>query len=298
MVIGNGFITNTVEEAYKNVCGICRGKDVRVAPLPTIDAMTYWISDIGEIFGCQRTTNMCLTKPLRIDRRYKKGCSMRYAIGGGKQSQAFMQDIMYCTFVLGKWEENLSLQPTDGNPYNYQLNNIKTNNTDVLQKRNIMLENMVRLQDVYKSEFISVAWYIRKWCGYISFEECKDLVSDAFYYLCGFKEFLPTNFVGLWKQVSVKRAYDYYAKHKRHHSFVEWATWDKPIEIANADMLSRRRKQILLAHFRGDTNSEIAKDLGISTGNIRAEICRGKQLLKTYYKKDLQQYEHQDRQHG
>lgn len=219
---------------------------------------------------------------------------MRYAIGGGKQSQAFMQDIMYCTFVLGKWEENLSLQPTDGNPYNYQLNNIKTNNTDVLQKRNIMMENMVRLQDVYKSEFVSVAWYIRKWCGYISFEECKDLVSDAFYYLCGFKEFLPTNFVGLWKQVSVKRAYDYYGKHKRYRSFVEWATWDKPIEIANADMLSRRRKQILLAHFRGDTNSEIAKDLGISTGNIRAEICRGKQLLKTYYKKDLLKYEHQD----
>jgi len=71
--------------------------------------MTYWLSEAGEIYGCQQYKSFVLTKQLKIEQRYKKGCSIRYAIGDGKQSNAYMQNIMYATFVSHEYIETYYL---------------------------------------------------------------------------------------------------------------------------------------------------------------------------------------------
>lgn len=94
MLLANGFITATPSEALLQVKERCHGHEVRTTPLPTVEAMTYWLSDRGDVYGCQRMKSMCLTKPIRVESRYKKGCSIRYSVGRGDQAQAFMQNVM------------------------------------------------------------------------------------------------------------------------------------------------------------------------------------------------------------
>ena len=70
---------NTIEltlESYR-----CHGEEKLKRPaclkglkpvwqLPTIATMTYWLSDRGEVYGCQRMKSMCLTKPIRVESRH------------------------------------------------------------------------------------------------------------------------------------------------------------------------------------------------------------------------------------
>ena len=79
MIIANGFITETPSQAFMQVCERCEGYEVRTAPLPTVGTMTYWLSAKGDVYGCQRMKTMCLTKPVRVESRYRKGCHIRYS---------------------------------------------------------------------------------------------------------------------------------------------------------------------------------------------------------------------------
>ena len=85
MVLANGFISKTkfdvIEELRKRV----KGKDIQPIPLPyAVETMTYYVSDIGEAFGSQKYKDFYLTKPLKIENRYKEGCNIRVACGNKK----------------------------------------------------------------------------------------------------------------------------------------------------------------------------------------------------------------------
>ena len=125
MVIANGFIIENEREAFEKAKEVAKGNEVRKAVMPTLCTMTYFVSDMGEMFGCQKMKRFCLLKPLKIKSRYSIGCNIRYAVGSGKQKSAYMQYIMYSTFVSGNWDESLQLEPKDGNVFNYQLSNLK-----------------------------------------------------------------------------------------------------------------------------------------------------------------------------
>ena len=293
MLLANGFITETPSQAYLQVCDRCDGHEVRTTPLPTVETMTYWLSDRGDVYGCQRMKSMCLTKPIRVESRYKKGCSIRYSVGRGDQAQAFMQNVMYSTFVSGQWEADMEFTFRDGNPYNFLLPNIEPKRPAVSP---VLIENMEALQGIYRSCHNEVAWYIRK-AHDIPLDDCKDIASDTFFYLCTFRPYRPDHFIGIWKQTANHRAIDWQKKHVRQCEGLYWEGTteerfgqpDRHVEVADiwGCIRGEKRRAYLRLWSEGETNVEIAERTGASYGTVSSEICRAIKELKMFYQKDI-----------
>lgn len=293
MNIANGFITQSVKDAYQEVCNRSKAQVLPV-PLPTVDTMTYWLSDKGEMWGCQRMKNMCLTKPLRIERRCKKGCSIRYSIGKGKQAQVFMQNVVWSTFVAKQWLPELDFSFKDGNQYNFHLENLELIKPQI---NHLLVENMKRLQGIYRGHFLSVAWYIRKHDNSISLEDCKDIASEAFFYLCGFRDFYPDNFIGLWKRTTRRRAIDWLKKSSRSSEGILWEDNGEerygavPKDMTETSMWSyvrgQKRNRIMRLYDEGLTPTEIAEATNSTLGTVGGFLSRTIKDLQRIYAKDI-----------
>lgn len=293
MVIANGFIIENEREAFEKAKEVAKGDEVRKAVMPTLCTMTYFVSDMGEMFGCQQMKRFCLLKPLKIERRYSIGCNIRYAVGSKKQKIAYMQYIMYSTFVSGHWDESLQLEPKDGNVFNYQLSNLKVKEDDY----SLFVDNIVLLQHVYRSNFKEVAWYVRYVSDNIEFEDAKDIAANTFYKLCKIPyPYNPQNFIGLWKDQSRKRALDFLAFRNRYTDslFFEngeerFGSTDKHIDIADvwSHIHGEKRNQTMRMFSEGMTPTEIAEELNCTLGTVSSCITRTIQHLQKVYKNDI-----------
>lgn len=292
MVVANGFITENEEQAFEEASKRIKGKELRRAVMPPLCTMTYFVSDIGEMYGCQRMKTMCLTKPIRVESRYRRGCSIRYSIGRGNQANAFMQNVMYSTFVSGQWEADMQFTFRDGNPYNFLLPNIEPKKPEVSP---VLMQNIEALQSVYRTHHLDVAWYIRKTHD-IPLDDCKDIASDTFFYLCGFRPYSPDHFVGIWKQTADHRATDWQKKHVRCSEGLFWEDGeerfgkpDRHIETADiwGCIRGEKRKAYLRLWCEGETNAEIAKRTGTTSSNVRSEVFRAMKELKVEFRKDI-----------
>ena len=292
MIIANGFITDNEQQAFEEANKRIKGKELRRAVMPPLCSMTYFISDIGEMFGCQQMKNFCITKPLKIARRYSPGCNMRYSVGDSKQKNAYMQYIMYSTFVTGEWNEDLKLAPKAGNAYNYQLDNIRPKQED----HSTFSQNMELLQSVYRSHFLDVAWYVRLVSGEVAFEDAKDIAANSFYELCNTPyDYRPDCFVGLWKNQCRKRTLDLLHFRTRFSDmFYEdgeerFGQQDRHVEVADiwGCIRGEKRRAYLRLWSEGETNVEIAERTGASYGTVSSEIYRAIKELKMFYQKDI-----------
>ena len=292
MVIANGFITEDEEFAFQEARKMIKGKELKKAVMPPFCTMSYFISDIGEMFGCQQMKSFCLTKPLRIEQRYSPGCNIRYSVGGGKQKTAYMQYIMYATFVSGCWDEKLKLAPKDGNPNNYQLDNIEVKEENL----SVFCTNVCLLQEVYHKEFKNVAWYAKWVSDRIELEDAKDIAANTFYELCRIPfPYDPNNFVGLWKDQSKKRAFDFLAFHHRFEGLTfddgeeRFGKTDRQVEVADIwrHIRGEKRTKTMQLFSQGETPTEIAEALGTTLGTVSSCITRTVQHLQGIYKNDI-----------
>ena len=293
MVIGNGFLCKTGEEAYERVCDMS-GCAVKAAPLPTVPQMTYYVTESGDMFGVQRSTNFFLTKPLRIERRYKSGCSIRYSIPGARQACAFMQNVMWSTFVTGTWSGDMKFTFRNGNVYDYRLDNIEPKKEEV---SSYLLENMERFKRMYKGHLLDVAWYVRMYFMKIPLDDCKDIASDSFFGLCAFKPYEPDELIKVWKTVARKRGIDWMKKRFRCQEslFYEdsgeerYGCPDREVEVADIwrHIRGEKRTMTMRLFAEGEPSMEIAKAVGNSYQTVTSEICRTLQHLRRIYQKDI-----------
>lgn len=290
MVISNGFISLTKTEAYREVCRRCSSR-VLTVPLPTIDTMTYWLSEDGEIYGCQQYKSFVLTKQLKIERRYKRGCSIRYAIGDSKQSNAYMQNIMYATFVSHEYIETQNFEFKDNNQYNYHLSNITLKKAQVSPLEH---NNLHELKDIYKKYFNKVVRRITLRYTTLSEEDCKDIASEAFYYLCKCRRYKPSYFLGIWIHIALKRAIDFLYVHTRHNTlhdddikeedFSWWHNFDNIDTKKILDTIkSERARYIIHRYMEGYTIKEIAQETQIASSSVSCSLSRSIKKLKDIY---------------
>lgn len=290
MVIGNGFITYSINDAKQEIVELCKGKDIRIAPLPTTDSMTYFISNKGEVYGCQKMKNMYLTKPKKVEMRYSLGAGFRYVVPKGEK-YVYMQQIMYCTFVLGYWKDGLELEPIDGNVYNYQIENIKLK-TKIYTT---LKSNLEYLKNEYKSHFLDVAWYA-KYIANLKFDDCKDIASNAFYELCEHNFNYDNDlFVGLWKKKVYERTLDFLKYQSRFQDCFN----DDGEEILHSKVVKKdivdwehlvngtQRKKCFKQWLNGDTPTQIADDNNIGRATVASYLTRIIQTLQEEYKKDI-----------
>lgn len=295
MVLANGFISKTIDDVIREIRQRINGNDVKLIPLPyAAETMTYYISDVGEVFGSQRYKNFYLTKPIKIENRYKAGCSIRIACGNKKYKNEWMQNLMHWTWVANKYIEEVELTFKDGCQYNYQLDNLQV----ATPKKNTTLHNnMIGLQEVYKSHFLDVAWYVRLVNMKISLDDAKDIASDTFVELCNCKyPYKADFFVGLWKFQVKKRAFDFVKFHSRFSNVVFddgeeiLSSAQETIEIVDYSQCLNGKKthKTMELWLQGETPTEIAKIMRVSLGTVSSCITRSIQTLKHVYKKDIE----------
>jgi len=291
MVLANGFISKDESEVINELNNMIKGSCISPIPLPyKADTMTYYISNIGECFGSQKYENFYLTKPLKIEKRYKKGCHIRIACGNKIYKNEYIQNLMYYTFITKQYVENITLSFLDNNQYNYQLDNIciKQNNGNEIERKNIEL-----LCDAYKRYFSNVVWYVKFIDNQISLEDAKDIVSDAFFEICK----TPYNydkdyFIGLWKSQVKKRALDFILYNSKFENLYDW------IEIPYSEnflscidykknIKGSKTLKIFELWLQNESNNEIAKIMNISPTTVRCCITRSLQKLKKAYRKDI-----------
>ena len=295
MVLANGFISKTkfdvIEELRKRV----KGKDIQPIPLPyAVETMTYYVSDIGEAFGSQKYKDFYLTKPLKIENRYKEGCNIRVACGNKKYKNEWLHKLMYWTFVAKEYIEDIQLSFKDNNQYNYQLSNIQLATPKL---STTLLDNMEQLKDVYKSHFLNVAWYVRFISMDISLDDAKDIASNTFYEICKHEyPYIQEYFVGLWKSQVRKRVLDFIDSRNRFCDVCfdddeeRLRTYDKAVDVIDYKkyLNGNKTREIIKLWLQNETPTDIAKLMGCSLSTISSCITRNIQKLKQIYKKDIE----------
>ena len=296
MVIGNGFFSDTRDDAVKEMRERSRC-DVKHLPFPTIGNIDYYISETGDLYGMQRIQGKCLTRQ-RQHIRYKKGFTARLSTAPHKESFFGLELLTYCAFVLNRWEPDVQLEFKNGNQYDVRPVNLRP------KQKEAHTEWTERMNDhtaIYSQHFMRIC-YSTAFKADISMEDSKDIVSQAFIYLCttGFNPSIKTDddFIGLWVKVSRMRAIDFYYHHLQHFNSENYDLLlelrgrnDKPYEFDWFKLRPGQKRQTYLRmYFEGNSPTEIAKECGSSLSTVSSEVTRSVQFMQKYFKRDIEQW--------
>lgn len=292
MVIGNGFFSDTLDDARREMQERSRC-EVRHLPYPTVGNIDYYISKRGDLYGVQQIQGRWLTrtkKPLR----YRHGYSARLTADANKEVFFHLQVLVWCAFVLGRWEPDVELEFVNGDQYDVRPDNLRLKQQEQHPE---YAEQMKERETVYGSKFLRVCWAVNYTTG-LDFEDCKDVVQQTFIYLttvgCNGYAKSDDDFTGLWIRTARLRAIDY-AKHRwfEQHLEMDWLPTKHP-QGYEFDWFRLRpgekRQQYLRMYFEGNKPTEIARHCGVSLGTVSCEVSRSIQFMRKYFKRDIDQW--------
>lgn len=209
-----------------------------------------------------------------------------------------MELLTYCAFVLNRWEPDVQLEFKNGNQYDVRPVNLRPRQKEAHPE---WTERMNDHTAIYSQHFMRIC-YSTAFKADISMEDSKDIVSQAFIYLCttGFNPSIKTNddFVGLWVKVSRMRAIDFYYHHLQHFNSDNYDLLlelrgrnDKPYEFDWFTLRPGQKRQTYLRmYFEGNSPTEIAKECGSSLSTVSSEVTRSVQFMQKYFKRDIEQW--------
>lgn len=286
MVVGNGFFTDTIEDAILEMKQRTNC-DVRKMPYPTMRNISYYLSINGDLFGIQKIANRYIT---RENKRNKSGIGFYLRVQESPRKQIRVPLILaiYNTYVAEEWTET-ELEFKNGNVYDTSIQNIQP-------KQNLIpkewTERMFLLKDVYSTYFNKVCRYANYVSG-IDMEDAKDVAQNTFLYLCtdGYKEcaHMDERFVGLWCKFAKLKAFD---KAKFGHRFVEDAEsvgnrGNNGYEVDLIGVLQgKKQRDYLRMYIDGDTPTEIADIHNVGSSSVRCSVSRSLQFLRRYLRKE------------
>lgn len=291
MVIGNGFFSDTKDAALREMTQRS-GCEVRHLPFPTIGNIDYYISRHGDLYGMQRIQGKCLTRQ-RKHIKYSPGYKARLCEAPHKERHIYVQVLIYCTFVLGRWDPDIELEAVNGNVYDVRPENFRPKQVQIPPEWS---ERMALRQDVYASNFLHVMWSVN-YTTQLDLQDCKDATQTAFLYLCtdGYNktQYEGQDFVGLWVKVARLRAIDFLHVKVRHSAEpLEWiGQRDTPFEFDWFKLQPGQKRQTYLRmYFEGNKPTEIARHCGVSPGTVRSNVTRSVQFMKRYFKHDVEKW--------
>ena len=288
MVIGNGFFTDTRQDAVKEMQerSHCR---VEHCPFPTIGNIDYYISEKGDLYGVQNIQGKQLTRTRKVVKN-KGGMTARLSSAPNKETYIPLQVLTYCTFTIGEWKPDVQLEFKNGNQYDVRPDNLQPKQKYIPPEWS---ERMTWREKIYKANFMHVAWSVNYYTE-LDIEDCKDLVQSAFIYLCtdGYRPSQhKTDIVGLWIEYARMRAIDYIRRRWIPDSdLVErQVNQDKPYEIDLFHLQPGEKQSTYLRMWaEGNTPTEIAEVCGCKPATVSASVTRSIRFLQRYFKKEIQ----------
>lgn len=271
------------------------GCEVRKCVYPVRGERVYCISTSGKLFGLIRDKSKRVfigyTINARILHKNKERPTpgMWYGVKHyltGKDTVVKAERMVYNTFVLGRWDEEVKVQFKDGDKHHVSLDNLEEQHDTFDPKWAV---NMSHYMQIYRREFNRVVDYVEWFCK-IREDEAKDCVQDTFMWLTSADRELPSYFVGAWMFWSKMNGMKYLRARARMCTLENWDGWrnDRPIDIDILGMIkNEKHRDMLLMKLQGYTEEEIAEKFGTTHGTVIVTMKRMISNLRTEFLKDF-----------
>jgi hypothetical protein len=293
--IGNdAFFANTEAEALAEF-GKRVGCEVRKCVYPVRCERVYCISEHGDMFGLieDKSKHVFIgysSKRQVLHKNSKKPTSgVWYGVKHyltGKDTVMRAERLVYCTFVLGEWREDVKVQFKDGDPYNVCVVNLEEPQETYSP---IWAEHMTEQTKVYEREFNRVVGYVRWYCG-IRDEEAQDVVQDTFMWLTSSERTMPSYFIGAWMFWSKFNGMHIVRDRIRMCAMEGWYGWrnDRPIDIDILGLIkNEKHRDMLQMRLHGYAEKEIAEKYHTTQGTVRVTMQRVVANLRAAFIKDF-----------
>ena len=286
------FYADTIDDLRKEIRKRS-GCEVRESVYPTFGEMTYYVSENGEVYGISSRIihgkhygyGPHKPEPYR-NTQTKLGIKYSIRDGGSHEKEIWAEQLVYCTFVLGKWDETVRIAFKDGNHANVHLNNLVAYKEIIKQEWS---ENMKMYEDIYIHNFSDVVDYIRWNCN-LSRTAAKDVAQDAFLWITKNRE-MPNNMIGSWKHWS-----KFFGKNElynitkvRYLDNIDsyFGKSSKPYEIDLFGLIKdEKRREAVRLCFSGYTKQEVADLLGIKMRTVKYYYQSSISYLRDYLKNE------------
>lgn len=298
MNINGGFFSDTEDDALRQMQRIV-GCEVKRCVYPTANNLTYYLSERGDLFSIQNIKGKLLTRGPKQPsskhihgKRKDGGTTLRLSNGRhGPGGESFIKAelLVYCTYILGRWEPDLQIDFKNGQASDIRPDNLEEHREAIPQEWS---ERLTTYSDIYRANFDRVAESV-KWWAHISKEDAKDIAQTTFIWLCtsGYKDSVS---VALWFYWSRLRAQDFWKHHARHYNTADYDTIlelrgqrDTPVEVDLFHLQKgTKRVRYLELWAQGHTPTEIARECGCSLATVSSSITRSIQFLQRYFKKE------------
>lgn len=287
------FFCASAEEGIQEMERRC-GCQVRQIVYPYVCMKDYFISENGDFFTLHfekyRNKRWCVDIIIPRGRgTAKAGISIAF-MANKKLVQVKLEKLVYCTFVIGEWNEDIEIDFKDGNPKNVHLDNLAERGEFLTEDA---VQRMEKYADVYQKYFDYVVRYVRFFED-IDTEDAEDLTSKAFMYLCAFeRKEIKGDFVSLWIYYAKKKAQSFWLWRCKPRvgkvDEMEWLTGrnDTPIGLDILNVLPNERWKVALwQQAQGYSQEETAEELGVSVSMVRNYRRDAKNYMRQYLSTD------------
>lgn len=283
------FVVNKPQEAievFKQICGC----DVKQVVFPHNGWTTYYISEDARCFGIK--WNRLTDKYAAYEKRlatdiYKPNMMSQFLLRPdfGHQVKVRADRLVYCTFVLGEWRNDIQPKYRDGNRNNCKLSNLYLE-SEIVQDLTPLRERMEQYAQFYEQNFMNVARYIAYMCKYIELDDAKDAAQEAFIWLTG-KDYEFN--LGHWMKYGKLLGF----KHIRKEGMVDVdsnpvGVLDRAFEIDVATYLKTpKAKQYFDLYLQGYEQADIARMLKIDPSLLSYHIRKSRKIIKEALSEDI-----------
>lgn len=290
----DAFFANTEAEALAEFSKRA-GCEVRKCVYPVRGERVFCISDHGSMFGLIRDESKHVfigysTKPRVLNKTAKRPTpGVWYGVKhylSGKDTVVRAEKLVYCTFVLKEWRDDVIVRFKDGDQYNVCVDNLEEPHKEVSP---VWIEHMSVQTKVYQREFNRVVDYVSWFCS-IRTDEAQDCVQDTFLWLTSDERTMPSYFIGAWMFWSKMNGMHYLRDRARMCTLEDWDGWqnDRPIDIDILGMVKNdKHRDMLLMKLHGYTEKEIAEKYGTTAGTVHYTVKMVIANLRKIFLKDF-----------
>ena len=288
----DAFLVDSEEHAQK-IMEMKSGCRVWPCVFPSMCPTAYFISEHGELYGCRYHNKLHKfmgysilpikeRRSLAYNMQVRKGVHTR-AVGAER--------LIYCTFVLGEWDEDVEVLFKDGNYLNMTLENLGEKQEPLTPE---VAERMYDWTTLYQKYFEYVANLVG-FNYYLDIDDARDLTQEAFFDLMiryGWSK--DHDFVGLWVFRAREFCINFHKRADRHLSLftdgydrdIRAAVRDKVYEVDLLSPLVGNTRKIVELKMQNVPEVEIANELGIEVSSIGSMYYQAKKKLRKHWGKD------------
>lgn len=257
--------------------------DVQPVCAPPDCKPIYYISEKGKMYVFRPYKGYYVI--YQLAHRLNNGRTPLYYLQttSGKHYGINIERLVYCTFVAGEYIDKLKIEFKDGNPLNFDVNN--------LQVKDLLNEDCARRMGGYTKEYAKSFKYVVSYLAYflgIADEDARDVAQDAFLDMLARKrEQIARDFVALWIYDATEIGINLWKKKERFQciDFCERETGRRDVSFG-MDVLSilgeTNMRKCLDLQLQGASMKEIAEETGIPIKAIGTHIHRAKRKLRNY----------------